>query len=148
MMKVSKIMQHFLLGVKKFWGLVFGRICYCTWILRESFKILMSEDIIFLRKVVKGEFEIVRMTVARNPNTPIEDLARLARDVSKRVRRSVAENPSTPAEEFVELIRDEEVLIRIRAAENPGIPAEDLVILARDEDSWVRAGVARNPIRL
>lgn len=61
----------------------------------------------------------VRVSVARNPNTPLEVLIELAKDSHWAVRVSVACNPNTPAEVLAKLAKDSDFDVRRHAACNP-----------------------------
>lgn len=79
-----------------------------------------------------------RVRVARNPNTPPETLAALARDTSTTVRAAVAGNPRTPAEILAELAGDADPAVRWLAGGHPSTPPRALAALARDPDPTVR----------
>ena len=61
----------------------------------------------------------VRVSVARNPNTPVDVLMELAKDSDIVVRRSVACNPNTPVEVLTKLTKDSDFDVRRYAAGNP-----------------------------
>lgn len=62
---------------------------------------------------------VVRITAARNPNTPVDVLAELAKDSDWYVRYYVACNPNTPAEALAELAKDSDWHVRMNVAWNP-----------------------------
>jgi hypothetical protein len=86
----------------------------------------------------------IRRTVAANPNTPKQVLARLAQDKTSLVRKHVAENPHTSTEVLKHLASDAEIDVRLAVAENSSVPLEILVCLAADSDPDLRYGVAEN----
>ena len=53
-------------------------------------------------EILSSDIE-VRITAARNPNTPAEALAELAKDSDWNVRINAARNPNTPAEVLAKL---------------------------------------------
>ena len=53
-------------------------------------------------EILSSDIE-VRITAARNPNTPVDVLAELAKDSDCDVRITVARNPNTPAEVLAKL---------------------------------------------
>ena len=63
-----------------------------------------------------------KLELAKNPNTPIETLAELAKDRDWSVRNYVACNPKTPAETLAELAKDEDLVVRCNAANNLNTP--------------------------
>ena len=93
----------------------------------------------------------LKKSVAENPRTPTEILAKLAESKDYFVQLLVAENPSTPAtvrEKLAEILSEEDDEPRTakrKIAEDPNTPAEVLAELARDPDFDVREDVARNP---
>ena len=54
------------------------------------------------KEILSSDIE-VRITAARNPNTPADVLVELAKDSYCDVRREVARNPNTPAEVLAKL---------------------------------------------
>lgn len=61
----------------------------------------------------------VRVSVARNPNTPVDVLMELAKDSDIVVRRRVACNSNTPVDVLIELEKDSDWAVRRYAACNP-----------------------------
>ena len=83
--------------------------------------------------------------LAKNPNTPVEVLAALAKDDDYYVRCGVARNANTPVGTLAELAKDEATVVRMWVASNPNTPVGSLMVLAKDEDYGVRWSVAENP---
>ena len=98
-----------------------------------------------LAELAKDEYKYIRARVAGNRSTPLETFIELARDEDDSVRYSVAQNPSTPPEILAELAKDEGKWVRETVAENPNTPPEALAELAKDKDEWIRETVAENP---
>jgi len=87
-----------------------------------------------LQEIATQSFEpnLVRITVAKNLNTPTETLIELAKDSDHIVRASVAGNSNTPKETLIELAKDSVVFVRAAVAGNPNTPAETLKKLAKE----------------
>lgn len=99
-------------------------------------------EILFIKMTL---YDMNKLELAKNPNTTIETLSKLAKDDDCDVRIRAARNPNTPAETLAELAKDENWIVRSYAAINPKISAEALDELAKDEDYVVRIYAARNP---
>jgi 3-methyladenine DNA glycosylase AlkC len=97
-----------------------------------------------LEELAKSESSIVKCSVAKNPNTPIEVLELLTKDKNMYVKCSVAKNPNTPIEVLKLLAKDKNGHVRCTVAKNPNTPIEVLKLLAKDENEYVRGDVARN----
>ena len=96
-----------------------------------------------LAELAKNESLDIRKAVAGNPNTPPEILTKLTKSEGWGVRMAVAKNPNTPPETLAELSKDEDVCMAV--ANNPNTPPETLAELAKDE-IWVsRMVIAKNP---
>lgn len=87
---------------------------------------------------------IFRRLVAKNSNTPVELLKKLATDEDSVVRRDVAGNSNTPGELLKKLATDKDLGVSIEVAKNSNTPVELLEKLATDKDSGVRMAVAVN----
>jgi hypothetical protein len=77
----------------------------------------------------------VRVSVARNPNTPADVLTELAKDSHSVVRKNAAGNPNIPADVLTELAKDSDCIVRRYAAGNPNMPdyeAEELQFTVKD----------------
>lgn len=85
--------------------------------------------------------------VAKNPSTPPDVLARMATDTStgNQTRAMVASNPTAPREVLARLAREEDRWVREHAATNPALGDTDLDRLAGDHDAKVRRSAATNP---
>ncbi len=84
--------------------------------------------------------------IARDPQTPPDVLAKLAKDRWWSVRMAVAGNPNTPWDTFLTLARDREnPSVRHAVANSPRIPVDLLEEMALDANAYVRDGVAGNP---
>ena len=70
-----------------------------------------------------------KIQLAKNPNTPVEVLAALAKDEDYYVRYGVARNPNSPVGVLAELAKDEYSYIRYWVADNPNSPIEALAVL-------------------
>lgn len=86
----------------------------------------------------------VRYHVAKNPNTPASALARMSGDPDEYVRRSVAKNPNTPADALARLSADSSADVRHCVAGKSSTPADVLAKLSDDSDEGVRRAVAWN----
>ena len=75
-----------------------------------------------MRTTRSSATDMNKLEFAKNPNTPAETLAELAKDEDLIVRINVADNPNTPAETLAELAKDEDIYVRRRAASNPNTP--------------------------
>ena len=89
-----------------------------------------------------GDAHVVE-SVAKNPATPTEVLARLGVGDAA-LRRQVAQNPSAPARTLLVLAEDPDDRIREYVAHNPSTPRDVLVSLASDDEHQVQMGVAAN----
>ena len=98
-----------------------------------------------LMELAKDSYCDVRRYAARNPNTPADVLTELAKDSDCDVRYFAAGNPSTPVDVLMELAKDSYWCVRRYAAGNPNTPADVLTELAKDSDYIVRRNAARNP---
>jgi hypothetical protein len=86
----------------------------------------------------------IRFQVAMEPRTPVEALARLARDGSEEVRQGAAANSALPDEVRAELAGAAEPGVRAVVAGNESASVEVLARLADDGEPSVRAAVAAN----
>lgn len=87
---------------------------------------------------------IVRVCVARNPNTPLEILEELAKDTDDSVRSSVAQRVDIPKELAVKLSKDRLWGVRWRLAMHTS-DVDILRKLSTDRSPAVRTSVANNP---
>jgi hypothetical protein len=101
------------------------------------------------------------LELVSNPNTPIDVLTKLARNLrtpsgilSKLaeseewfVRSVIAGNPSTPAETLTKLSNDVDWFVKIGVANNPYCPVKTLTKLAQDGQNVVhlRQAIVNNP---
>ena len=69
-------------------------------------------------EILNSDYD-VRVSVAENPNTPVDVLMELAKDSDCDVRRSAARNPNTPVDVLTELAKDSDYIVRMNAACNP-----------------------------
>ena len=67
----------------------------------------VRECVEILKILAKDKHLLVRISVAKNPNTPKDILEILAKDENFYVRESVAKNPNTPKEILEILAKDE-----------------------------------------
>lgn len=91
-------------------------------LLERSAKALEKSDDYRHKELAKDSDYDVRISVARNPNTPVDVLAELANDINWYVRCFVAENPNTSADVLTELAKDSYWCVRRNAAGNPNTP--------------------------
>lgn len=106
-----------------------------------------------LRALAVSEDPDVRMTVAGNPNTPLETLEKLAKDPWENfngragVRQGVATNATAPTHLLVTLANDSDEQVRMAVAGNPNTPTGILAEFAHAEWEFdeVLAKVAGNP---
>ena len=89
--------------------------------------------------------QFVRRSVAEDPDTPPDVLARMSTDPNEYVRRNVADNPGTPADVLARMSMDSAGLVRYEVSENPNTPASVLVKMSDDPDKNVRGAVADHP---
>jgi 3-methyladenine DNA glycosylase AlkC len=97
-----------------------------------------------LAQLAKDKSAYVREMAAGNLNTPPEVLAQLANDKSAYVRENVAINLNTPPEVLAQLANDKSTYVREMAARNPNTPPEILAQLSKDEYVYIRECVAKN----
>lgn len=89
---------------------------------------------------------IIREYVARNPNTPVSALKRLAKDGDTSVRSAVAFNTSTPVEILNELASDWYMGVSNNVARNHNATSETMDILAKSNPDWQTCqDIAENP---
>ncbi|MBU1657679.1 hypothetical protein KKG72_01325 [bacterium] len=84
-----------------------------------------------------------RWAVAKNPHTPKDVLAILAKDEVNLVRALVATNPATSPSILEKFFNDEKI-VRDGLSGNPSTPVKILKILANDADKMVRMRLAEN----
>ena len=90
--------------------------------------------------------DIIREAVARNPNTPIPALKRLAMDGDEGVRSAVAYNKNTTTDILKKLATDYDIMVQDYVAEHPNADAEVLDILAHHHPGWqAYQYIAENP---
>lgn len=89
---------------------------------------------------------IIREYVARNPNTPVSALKRLAKDGDESVRSAVAFNASTPVEILNVLASDWYMGVSNNVARNHNATSETMDILAKSNPDWQTCqDIAENP---
>jgi len=81
---------------------------------------------------------LVRMYLARNPNTPSADLAGLPIN-------SVVDNPACPVDKLRQWGSSKDSHTRLRVAQHPNTPLDTLCILAVDTDPLVRHSAWNHP---
>jgi hypothetical protein len=96
-----------------------------------------------LARLAKNSDTSVRANVASNLSTPLSVLAGLARDEDGTVRRSVALNRNASVDILTSLAGDRDVWVRDPVAFHPTTPAHILERLAGDPSTVVRRRVAR-----
>lgn len=97
-----------------------------------------------LRDLATNEADMgARWAVAKNPHTPSDVLALLAKDEVNLVRALVATNPKTSPAVLEKFFSDEKI-VRDGLSGNPSTPVKILKILANDADKMVRMRLAEN----
>lgn len=91
-----------------------------------------STDPKFLELFSHSKDWCTRGTVAKNLNTPIDTLRKLAKDRSYQVRAVVADHPNISFETLMALSKDKESMVRIAVAQNPNTPTDILTLMAQD----------------
>ena len=84
------------------------------------------------------------VALASNPDTPTDELLRLAKHNDWRIKSSVAKNPSTPLWLIEEFAGDRDEAVRAGVASNPNIPASLMETLSNDSSEYVRDYLAQN----
>jgi len=98
-----------------------------------------------LAVLAEDEDFAVRSAVAKNTYAATAEIfSKFAEDKNISVRLSAARNPNTPIEVLEKLSRDEKSDIRAEIAMNKNTPVKVLEILSKDKDGYVRGGVAAN----
>ena len=83
--------------------------------------------------------------LAQNANTPVAELAALAKDDDYRVRCWVAQNPNSPIEALAALANDDDSGVRYYVASNPNSPIETLAAILQLE---LRGNWRKDTLRL
>jgi hypothetical protein len=86
----------------------------------------------------------VRSGVARNINTPVEQLTKLSKDYEDEVRIGIVNNINTPQDVLEYMSCDLNHRVRLAIATNSNTPLNILILLSRDISSDVRYRVALN----
>lgn len=100
-----------------------------------------------LTQVVEGSELPAKLSIARDLQTPIDILERLAQDPNEDVRYAVAGNRNIPSATLLKLTEDSSSKVRSSAIHhqfNRPTPVEILAKLANDLDSHIRMNIARN----
>ena len=100
-----------------------------------------------LTQVIEGNELPAKLAIARDLQTPIEILERLAQDPNEDVRATVASNRNLPLAILLRLTEDPSSKVRsqlIYQQFNRSTPVEILAKLADDPDSNIRMNIARN----
>ena len=80
-----------------------------------------------------------KIAVASNPNTPPEDLDRLADDnTTWGVKEAVAKNPSVWQKTLEKLAKDKHYSVRCAVISNPNVTPEIIIALSNDSNLWVK----------
>lgn len=87
----------------------------------------------------------IRRAVAKNPNTPVTLLEKLAMDKEEEVRFQVANNPATPSTLLDRLAEDGDRNVRGVVAKNTNTHVATLKMLSEDANDEVRRALALNP---
>jgi hypothetical protein len=100
-----------------------------------------------LTQVVEGKELPAKFAIARDRQTPIEILEKLAQDPNEDVRSIVANSQNLPLETLLKLADDPSQKVRsqlVRQQSNRSTPIEILIKLADDPDTDIRMNIARN----
>jgi hypothetical protein len=104
---------------------------------------------LILEQLAKDSDRWVRLSVAKNPATPIKVrqalLKSLFTDDYWNVRCDLAEDPHTPSELLAALATDSSQEVRFAVASNTATPSESLRVLAADPDEMVFRAALLNP---
>ncbi len=103
-----------------------------------------------LNKVVETGNQNAKISVIRNPQTPIQVIEKLAKDEDETVRKVVAENKNLPLNILLKLAEDSSFGVRSALAykntySKIQTPVELLEKLAQDESEQIRQEVANHP---
>ena len=90
----------------------------------------------------------VRMSVARNEDTPGEALIELSKDDSARVVLEAVCNPSMPVDYIREMAKSDDYILRYGAAYNKSTPIDVVEMLADDPNDDVKRTAMRSLERL
>jgi Leucine rich repeat variant len=99
-----------------------------------------------LTQVVEGNELPAKLSIARDLQTPIEILERLAQDPNEDVRSTVASNRNLPLATLLQLANDPSSNIRMNIARNSNTPPEILAQLAFTDDpgGWIADSLVKN----
>jgi Leucine rich repeat variant len=100
-----------------------------------------------LTQVVEGSELPAKLAIARDLQTPIDILERLAQDPNEDVRATVASNRSLPLATLLKLADDSSRKVKlqlVRQQSNRSIPIEILAKLADDPDTDIKTNIASN----
>ncbi len=84
----------------------------------------------------------IRLTLAENPQTPVDLLRRLARDADPEVRIAAGQNDNLPESDLLMLAEDDSVDVRYALASDPLIPQTALESLTEDANPYVAVRAA------
>lgn len=90
-----------------------------------------------LERLAHSDVDRIRLRVAENPNTPVDVLELLSKDMNSDVRVAVGTNPSTPQHISNALAFDLDPNVRLGLAEDLNTPIELLDTLMEDENPYV-----------
>jgi len=75
------------------------------------------------------------LSLARDPNTPVDVLRELSKNINWLVRLHVVKNPSTPIDVLRALAQDDDDMVRRQVALNPKSSSEILITIFEYEKS-------------
>lgn len=89
-----------------------------------------------------------KIAVASNPNTPPDDLDRLADDSTTwGVKEAVAKNPSVWQKTLEKLAKDKHYSVRCAVISNPNVTPEIIIALSNDSNLWVKKALLQAIMR-
>lgn len=89
-----------------------------------------------------------KIAVASNPNTPPDDLDRLADDSTTwGVKEAVAKNPSVWQKTLEKLATDKHYSVRCAVISNPNVTPEIIIALSNDSNLWVKKALLQAIMR-
>jgi Leucine rich repeat variant len=118
---------------------------------QQTFELIASLPLktkLSLTQVVEGNELPAKISIARDLQTPIEILKKLAQDPNEDVRCAVASNRNLPLDTLLKLADDPSRNVKLQLVTqrfNRSIPVEILVKLASDPHEMVRKEIASNP---
>ena len=89
-----------------------------------------------------------KIAVASNPNTPPDDLDRLADDSTTwGVKEAIGKNPSVWQKTLEKLAKDKHYSVRCAVISNPNVTPEIIIALSNDSNLWVKKALLQAIMR-